>query len=68
MKLKDILIKSDIYIFPSYGEGLSNSFWKALANVIFCISYSNTSFPELKELGFDFNIVENKNIDTMKIF
>jgi glycosyltransferase involved in cell wall biosynthesis len=39
---------------------------EALASGTFCISYSNTSFPELKELGFDFNIVENKNIDKLK--
>jgi glycosyltransferase involved in cell wall biosynthesis len=65
-EVKRYLDKSDIYIFPSYGEGLSNSFLEALASGTFCISYSNTSFPELKELGFDFNIVENKNIDKLK--
>lgn len=65
-EVKRYLDKSDIYIFPSYGEGLSNSFLEALATGTFCISYSNTSFPELKELGFDFNIVENKNIEKLK--
>lgn len=60
------LSKADIFLFPSYGEGLSNSFLEALSVGLKCISYDNTSFPELKELGFDFVLVENKNIDKLK--
>lgn len=60
------LAKADIYLFPSYGEGLSNSFIEALATPCICISYSNTSFPELKELGFDFEIVEDRNITKLQ--
>ena len=31
-----------------------------------CISYANTSFFEFKALGFDFEMVENKNIEILK--
>ncbi len=53
---------SDIFIFPSHGEGLSNAFLEALSNNLVCISYDNTSFPELQHLGFYFHPVENGNI------
>lgn len=65
-EVEKYLSKSDIYIFPSYGEGLSNSFLEALSMGIMCISYDNTSFPELKNIGLDFELVENKNIDKLK--
>lgn len=65
-EVEKYLEKSDIYIFPSYGEGLSNSFLEALASDLSCISYSNTSFPELKEIGLEFEIVEDKNIEKLK--
>ena len=55
----------DIFIFPSYGEGLSLSFREALANNMICISYDNTSFPELKELGLEFSLVKNRNINEL---
>lgn len=60
------LSKADIFLFPSYGEGLGNSFLEALNAKLKCIAYNNTTFPELKELGFDFVLVENKNIDKLK--
>jgi glycosyltransferase involved in cell wall biosynthesis len=65
-EVEKYLTKSDIYIFPSYGEGLSNSFLEALSMGIMCISYDNTSFPELKNIGLDFELIENKNIDKLK--
>lgn len=65
-KIEKYLEKADIYLFPSYGEGLSNSFLEALSSGLSCISYSNTSFPELKDLGLDFEIVEDKNIEKLK--
>lgn len=60
------LSKSDIFLFPSYGEGLGNSFLEALSANLKCISYDNTTFPEFKEMGLDFILVENKNIDKLK--
>ena len=58
--------KSDIFIFPSKGEGLSNSFIEALSYGLACISYNNTSFPELKTLGFNFHLAEDQNIGSLK--
>lgn len=58
--------KSDIFLFPSYGEGLSNAFLEALGHGLECISYDNTSFPELRDLGFFFYIAKHKNIDELK--
>ena len=57
---------SDIFIFPSKGEGLSNSFIEALSYGLVCISYKNTSFPELSDLGFEFFMAEDQNIDSLK--
>lgn len=57
---------ADIFIFPSKGEGLSNSFIEALSYGLACISYKNTSFPELSDLGFEFFMAEDQNIDSLK--
>jgi glycosyltransferase involved in cell wall biosynthesis len=57
---------ADIFIFPSHGEGLSNAFLEALAHKLLCITYKNTSFPELKELGLYFKISKNKDISKLK--
>lgn len=63
--IEQYIIKSDIFLYPSYGEGLSNSFLEALSNGLACVSYNNTVFPEIKQLGFEFEMVENKNIDKL---
>ncbi|WP_228131120.1 glycosyltransferase [Aliarcobacter lanthieri] len=65
-KVEEYLKKADIFLFPSYGEGLGNSFLEALNFELKCISYNNTAFPELKELGFDFILVDDKNINRLK--
>jgi glycosyltransferase involved in cell wall biosynthesis len=64
--VQEYYAKSDIFLFPSYGEGLSNAFLEALANDLVCISYNNTSFPELKELGLYFHICDNRNIESIQ--
>lgn len=64
--VRSYIEKSDIFLFPSFGEGLSNAFLEAIANNLVCISYNNTSFPELQELGLHFTMSENKNIDDLK--
>lgn len=58
--------KSDIFLFPSAGEGLSNAFIEALSAGLLCISFDNTSFPELQELGFETLIVPDQNIDLLQ--
>jgi glycosyltransferase involved in cell wall biosynthesis len=57
---------ADIFIFPSHGEGLSNAFMEAISNDIVCIAYENTSFPELRDLGFYFEMCKNKNIEDLQ--
>ena len=57
---------SDIFIFPSKGEGLGNSFIEALSYGLTCISYENTIFPEIKNLGFYFFLAENLSIPSLK--
>ena len=58
--------QADIFIFPSYGEGLSNAFIEALSNNLICLAYNNTSFPELLDMGLFFHLVDNKNISKLK--
>lgn len=57
---------ANIFIFPSKGEGLSNSFIEALSYGLVCISYRNTSFPELHGLGFDFFMADDLDIKSLK--
>ena len=60
-------VNADIFLFPSYGEGFGNAFIEAISFGCKAISYDNTTFKEFKELGFDFNIVENKNIEELQL-
>lgn len=64
--VESYLAKSDIFLFPSHGEGLSNAFLEALKAGLECISYANTSFPELKELGFKFEVANDKDVNDLK--
>ncbi|HED05980.1 MAG TPA: glycosyltransferase [Ignavibacteria bacterium] len=57
--------RADIFIFPSRGEGLSNSFIEALGSGLQCVSYNNTSFPELKDVGFKFQMAKDGNIEDL---
>jgi len=58
--VQSYLNRSDIFLFPSYGEGLGNAFIEALSNNLVCISYNNTSFSELQNLGFYFKMCEER--------
>lgn len=64
--VQEYYAKSDIFVFPSHGEGLGNAFLEALANDLVCIAYENTSFPEIKGLGLYCHLCENKNIESIK--
>ena len=59
------LIKADIFLFPSSGEGMPGSYIEALHFGLICLSYDNTVFPEFLDMGFYVHIVENKNIDKL---
>ncbi|MFV2058409.1 MAG: glycosyltransferase family 4 protein [Thiohalomonadales bacterium] len=58
--------EADIFLFPSEGEGLSNSFIDALSYGLVCIAYDNTSFPELRDLGFKLFLAKNLDLDALK--
>ena len=58
--------KSDIFIFPSYGEGLSNAFLEAISNNLICLAYDNTSFPELQNLNIYFKMAKDKDISDLQ--
>jgi len=62
----EYLREADIFFYPSSGEGLSNSFIEALSYGLVCIAYNNTSFPELRELGFDYFIAKHEDLDSLK--
>jgi glycosyltransferase involved in cell wall biosynthesis len=64
--VRSYIEKADIFLFPSYGEGLSNAFLEAISNNLVSISYDNTSFPELQDLGLYFKMSENKNIQKLQ--
>lgn len=64
--VRSYLETADIFIFPSHGEGLSNAFMEALSNNLVCIAYENTSFPELKDLGFYFAMCKNQDIEDLQ--
>lgn len=61
-----LLNKSNIFLFPSSGEGFGNSFIEALSHGLIGISYQNTTFYEFQNLGLCFHSVENKNIEQLK--
>ena len=63
--VKYYLERADIFLFPSHGEGLSNAFLEGLSYNLISLSYNNTSFPELVELGLYFKMVEDLNIENL---
>lgn len=64
--INPLLSKSNIFLFPSSGEGFGNSFIEALSHGLIGISYKNTTFYEFKNLGLYFHLVDNKNIEQLK--
>ncbi|MGJ0299355.1 glycosyltransferase [Aliarcobacter cryaerophilus] len=63
--IESYLEKSDIFILPTLGEGMSNAIIEALGFGLIPIIYNNTSIPEFKDLGFYINLVEN-NTEKLK--
>lgn len=57
---------AQIFVFPSKGEGLSNAFIEALSYGLICVCYENTSFPELRNLGFNFFAAKDQDIPDLK--
>lgn len=66
--LKDVtphLESSHFLMFPSSGEGLSNSILEAMSYGCIPITYSNTVFPEYIQMGFDFPQAKDQNLEDL---
>lgn len=65
-KVKEYLQKSDIFIFPSLGEGMSNAIIESLGFGLIPIIYNDTSSPEFKDLGFHIHLTKENNLQELK--
>ena len=65
-KVKEYLQKSDIFIFPSLGEGMSNAIIESLGFGLIPIIYNDTSSPEFKDLGFHIHLTKENDIKDLK--
>ncbi len=61
----DYLQKTDIFLFPSSGEGMANAFIEAMHFAVVCIVYDNTVFPEFVEMGFYLHLVKDGDVDAL---
>jgi len=61
----DYLAETDIFLFPSTGEGMPNAFIEAMHYNNVCIAYDNTVFPEFIEMGFYIHLVKNGDVKAL---
>ncbi|MFY4819260.1 glycosyltransferase, partial [Aliarcobacter butzleri] len=64
--VKEYLQKSDIFIFPSLGEGMSNAIIESLGFGLIPIIYDDTSSGEFKDLGFHIHLTKENNIKNLQ--
>ena len=64
--VKEYLQKSDIFIFPSLGEGMSNAIIESLGFGLIPIIYDGTSSSEFKDLGFHIHLTKENNIKNLQ--
>lgn len=55
------LEQADIFMFPSFGEGMPNAFIEALHYGIPCLAYANTVFPEFVGRGFNVTLAVDRD-------
>ena len=65
-KIKEYLQKSDVYIFPSLGEGMSNAIIESLGYGLIPIIYNDTSSPEFKDLGFHIHLTPQNRVEDLQ--
>ena len=63
--VQDYLVKTDIFLFPSAGEGMPNAFIEAMHYNNVCIAYDNTVFPEFIDMGFYVHLVKNGDVGAL---
>lgn len=59
----EYLKATDVFLFPSAGEGMPNAFIEAMHHGAVCIAYENTVFPEFLEMGFYIHLVKDGDIN-----
>lgn len=59
------LERADIFLFPSFGEGMPNAFIEALHYGIPCLAYANTVFPEFITMGFQVTLAADRDHDDL---
>ena len=64
--IKEHLQQSDIFIFPSLGEGMSNAIIESLGFGLIPIIYDDTSSPEFKNLGFHIHLTKENNVENLQ--
>ena len=64
--IKEYLQKSDIFVFPSLGEGMSNAIIESLGFGLIPIIYDDTSSSEFKDLGFHIHLTKENNIKNLQ--
>ncbi|WP_052502697.1 glycosyltransferase [Halarcobacter anaerophilus] len=65
-EVKRYLQKSDIFIFPSLGEGMSNAIIESLGFGLIPIIYNDTSSPEFKDLGFHIHLTKENSLKELE--
>lgn len=65
-KVKEYLQQSDVFIFPSLGEGMSNAIIEALGFGLIPIIYNDTSSPEFKTLGFHIHLTHENTVQQLQ--
>ncbi len=65
-KIKEYLQKSDVFIFPSLGEGMSNAIIESLGYGLIPIIYNDTSSPEFKDLGFHIHLTKQNRVNDLQ--
>ena len=65
-KVNEYLEKSDVFIFPSLGEGMSNAIIEALGYGLITLIYNDTSSPEFKDLGFNIHLSQDNTVDDLR--
>jgi len=65
-EVKQYLQQSDLFIFPSLGEGMSNAIIESLGFGLIPIIYNDTSSPEFKELGFHIHLTQRNTVDELQ--
>jgi len=65
-RVKEYLLESDIFLFPSLGEGMSNAIIESLGYGLIPIIYDDTSSPEFKELGFHIHLTNENRVEVLK--